>query len=52
MRGILTKTDVSDYEEGREASAEKANGLYDGTLRIISFGSVDVFGLRSDRDTK
>lgn len=50
--GIFAKADVGDYEEGREASAKKADSLYDGTLGIIGFGTERVFCIGGDGDAE
>lgn len=52
MRGVFAKADVGDYEERGEASAKKANSLYDGTLRVVGFGTERVFCVGGDRDTE
>lgn len=50
--GIFAKTDVGDYEERREASAKEADSLYDGTLRVIGFGTERIFRVGGDGDAE
>ena len=50
--GIFAKADIGDDVEGRKAVTEEADGLDDGTLRVVGCGAKSVFGIGFEGDAK
>lgn len=52
VRGVFAKTDVGYDKNGGKLGANKADGLYDRTFRVICRGSQSILYIRCCRDTK
>ena len=50
--GIFAKADIGDDVERRKAVSEEADGLNDGTLRVVGCGAKSVFGIGFEGDAK